>query len=98
MHEATMKDQHFELIEQDTMLVLREARLQTTLRSNRNAIHATQNELRPLLAFNDQQARYLNSKIEQLEALLEGLMTQRVQLGSDYDHIRSQRRYRRIHS
>ncbi|KAJ6169606.1 hypothetical protein N7497_002449 [Penicillium chrysogenum] len=91
MDEATMKDQCFELIERDTMLALREARLQATLRSNRNAIHATRNKLRPLLALSDQQPRYLNSKIEQLEALLEELMTQRAQLGSDCDHIRAQR-------
>lgn len=73
------------------MLILREARLQATLQSNRNAVHATQNELRSLLALSNQQTPNLISTIEQLEALLEDLMAQRLQLRSDHDHTCAQR-------
>ncbi|KAJ6123705.1 hypothetical protein N7471_011022 [Penicillium samsonianum] len=91
MDEETVTDQHAELIERDRMLFLREARLQAALRSNMNAINSAQNELRLLLALRGQRRHYLNSKIEQREALLEELRDRSLQLRTDYDHTRAQR-------
>lgn len=75
----------------DAVLFSREARLHAALRSNLNAIHIVQNELRLLLSLSDQQRRYLNSNVEQMGVHLEEMGAHRLQLCTDYDHTRAQR-------
>lgn len=62
----------------DAVLFSREARLHAALRSNLNAIHIVQNELRLLLSLSDQQRRYLNSNVEQMGVHLEEMGAHRL--------------------